>query len=224
MIFGDNAGDNPVPSISAIMQSVNLYAYCSNNPMNKWDPTGLADEIRYVNTGGSSLRMRVAPGTDSKIIMSIPDGAEVKVIGYRSTRMFNGYWWTTVKYNGQLGFVAESYLSEKPPLSANIAASSGASNTDNNRRPSTGDPGSTYTTPKGDSRTYGPDGKPEIDVDQPHGHNSEPHVHRWPNGVRGPAEPMPSDNNWGAAIAGGIITIIEIASYLYGTPIDLPGN
>ena len=40
MIFGDNAGDNPVPSISAIMQSVNLYGYCANNPMFFKDYTG----------------------------------------------------------------------------------------------------------------------------------------------------------------------------------------
>lgn len=40
MIFGDNAGDNPLPSISAIMQSGNLYGYCMNDPVNFVDSNG----------------------------------------------------------------------------------------------------------------------------------------------------------------------------------------
>lgn len=42
MIYGDNSGDIPVPSISAILQSSNLYAYCTNDPVNRCDPLGLA--------------------------------------------------------------------------------------------------------------------------------------------------------------------------------------
>jgi RHS repeat-associated protein len=33
-------------------------------------------------------------------------------------------------------------------------------------------------------RQYGPDGKPQFDVDKPHQGNPEPHVHEWPDGVR----------------------------------------
>ena len=41
MIYGDNPDkDNPVPSMDAIMQSSNLYVYCGNNPVNRWDANG----------------------------------------------------------------------------------------------------------------------------------------------------------------------------------------
>ena len=64
-----------------------------------------------------------------------------------------------------------------------------------NYRPYNGVPGSTYTAPNGDSRTYGPDGTPEHDYDHddhgypekhPHDANGG-HNHDWENGVRGPA-------------------------------------
>ena len=70
-----------------------------------------------------------------------------------------------------------------------------ASSHDANRRPYYGEPGSTYTAPNGDWRTYGPDGTPEHDYDHddhgnpdkhPHDSNGG-HHHDWKNGVRGPA-------------------------------------
>ena len=70
-----------------------------------------------------------------------------------------------------------------------------ASSHDANRRPYTGEPGSNYTAPNGDSRTYGPDGTPEHNYDHddhrrpdkhPHDSNGG-HNHDWENGVRGPA-------------------------------------
>ena len=64
-----------------------------------------------------------------------------------------------------------------------------------NRRPNNGDPGSTYTAPNGDKRTYGPDGNPEHDWDHDdhgrpdkHPHDGDGgHNHDWENGKRGPA-------------------------------------
>ena len=66
---------------------------------------------------------------------------------------------------------------------------------DANKRPNTGEPGSTYVAPNGDKRTYGPDGKPQHDYDHndhgrpdkhPHDDNGG-HNHDWENGERGPA-------------------------------------
>lgn len=53
-----------------------------------------------------------------------------------------------------------SYTYQKASDDANRITSN-ASSHDANRRPYTGEPGSTYTAPNGDSRTYGPDGTPE---------------------------------------------------------------
>ena len=69
------------------------------------------------------------------------------------------------------------------------------SSTTPNRRPNTGKPGSTYTAPNGDKRTYGHDGRPTKDWDHDdhgapnkHPHDSEGgHTHDWENGKRGPA-------------------------------------
>ena len=68
------------------------------------------------------------------------------------------------------------------------------SSTTPTRRPNTGKPGSTYTAPNGDKRTYGPDGRPTKDWDHDdhgapnkHPHDSEGgHTHDWENGKRGP--------------------------------------
>ena len=75
-------------------------------------------------------------------------------------------------------------------------------------------------------REYGPDGQPVKDRDYNHGgaNHEFPHEHEWKDGVRGPAQPVPSEFSWGAALLGGLITIVELAGYYYGIPVDLPGN
>ena len=84
-----------------------------------------------------------------------------------------------------------------------------ASSNDPNRRPYTGEPGSTYTSPNGDTRTYGPDGTPQHDYDHndhgrpdkhPHDSNGG-HNHDWENGVRGPAYSISWEPIAGATIA-----------------------
>ena len=95
------------------------------------------------------------------------------------------------------------------------------SSRDANRRPYTGEPGSTYTAPNGDSRTYGPDGKPEHDYDhddhgRPDKHPHDPnggHNHDWENGVRGPAYSIGWEPIAGVAlVAVCVIGIIVVAA------------
>ena len=90
-----------------------------------------------------------------------------------------------------------------------------------NRRPYTGEPGSTYTAPNGDSRTYGSDGTPKHDYDHddhgrpdqhPHDANGG-HNHDWENGVRGPAYSVRWEPIAGVALVTVcIIGIVVIAA------------
>ena len=89
-----------------------------------------------------------------------------------------------------------------------------ASSHDANRRPYNGEPGSTYTAPNGDSRTYGPDGTPEHDYDhddhgRPDKHPHDPnggHNHDWENGVRGPAYSV----GWEPLAGAALVTVCVI--------------
>ena len=89
-----------------------------------------------------------------------------------------------------------------------------ASSHDANRRSNTGEPGSTYTAPNGDSRTYGADGKPEHDYDHndhgrldKHLHDSKGgHHHDWKNGVRGSAYTF----SWGTVAGAALVTVSVI--------------
>ena len=82
-----------------------------------------------------------------------------------------------------------------------------------NRRPNTGAPGSTYTTPDGDTRTYGPDGKPAHDYDHDdhgypdkHPHDEKGgHNHDWNNGIRGPAYCINTEAVFGCVVIVGLI-------------------
>jgi hypothetical protein len=58
------------------------------------------------------------------------------------------------------------------------------------KTPNTGIPGSTFKNPgSGQERTYGPDGKPLMDIDYDHDHGQGvPHQHDWVYGVRGPGK------------------------------------
>ena len=56
MIYGDNPDeDNPVPNMSAIMQSSNLFVYCVNNPVMLMDPSGMT--MTLYGEGGDVYRI-----------------------------------------------------------------------------------------------------------------------------------------------------------------------
>ena len=94
------------------------------------------------------------------------------------------------------------------------------------KRPYTGEPGSTYEGPNGDKRTYGPDGLPERDYDNsdhgrpdkhPHDNNGG-HNHDWENGVRGPAYTV----NWGTVGGVALVTVCVIGIVIVATD-DITG-
>ncbi len=60
------------------------------------------------------------------------------------------------------------------------------------KTPNTGEPGSVHVNPgSGQERKYGPDGKPEYDIDWDHDHGQGvPHGHNWDDVTRGPGVPI----------------------------------
>ena len=60
------------------------------------------------------------------------------------------------------------------------------------KTPNEGEPGSVHVNPgSGQERKYGPDGKPESDIDWDHDHGQGvPHGHNWEDGERGPGLPL----------------------------------
>ena len=56
-----------------------------------------------VATRGSNLNVRYLPSTNSNIVGSIPNGAEVTVFATLPD-------WSLVNYNGTVGYVASRYL------------------------------------------------------------------------------------------------------------------
>ncbi|WP_194714287.1 RHS repeat-associated core domain-containing protein [Noviherbaspirillum soli] len=61
-----------------------------------------------------------------------------------------------------------------------------------NKTPNAGEPGSWHTNPgSGQERKYGPDGRPELDIDWDHDHGQgSPHGHNWNNGKRDDGWPI----------------------------------
>ena len=87
-----------------------------------------------------------------------------------------------------------------------------------NKRPYEGEPGSTYHSPNGDWRKYGPDGKPEQDYDHddhgfpdkhPHDENGG-HYHDWIGGKHGDAYVISLEKPLGGIIVAGSIIGITI--------------
>lgn len=83
-----------------------------------------------------------------------------------------------------------------------------------NRRPNTGEPGSTYKAPNGDTRTYGPDRRPQHDYD--HGDHGQPdkhphdenggHHHDW-DWSKEPPRGKPYVISWEPAAGAALITV-----------------
>ena len=168
----------------------NMFAYCGNNPVMYYDPSGFC-KYSLIAIGGK------ADCGSSWCTTSSVSGKH---------HLFN---WSKTVTLSQIIFKGSNITEDTP-----------------NRRPNTGEPGSTYTAPDGARRVYGPDGNPERDYDNPHSHDPEPHIHNWPEGIRGPRQPVPPtqaptqssnrNNDWGWLpwAAGGAIFVVWSAIYI----------
>jgi len=63
----------------------------------------------YVNTSnGGRLNLRTYPGSDAGVLLQIPNGSAMNVL------LKGNYYWM-VSYNGEIGFVDISYVTERTP-------------------------------------------------------------------------------------------------------------
>ena len=190
---------------------MNRYVYCRNNPVKYVDPSGMY----YLEKAANGQVYAVIESGDT-------------LSGIALSEVGNANAWTKMNYTGdpsriQVGqrINISGIYDKAHPISIALA----------NSLPLSGKPNSTgkIYNPDGSvkqEREYGPDGQPVKDRDYNHGgaNHEFPHEHEWKDGVRGPAQPVPSEFSWGAALLGGLITIVELAGYYYGVPVDLPGN
>ena len=100
---------------------------------------------------------------------------------------------------------------------AKAAIEKSASSHDVNRRPNSGEPGSTWEAPNGDKRTYGPDGRPQHDYDHddhgfpdkhPHDENGG-HNHDW-DWSKTPPRGDPYAFNWEPVIGVALVAVCVV--------------
>lgn len=67
--------------------------------------------VQVAGTGGSGARLRDQPGLDSGILLVVPEGALVLVLG--TAQVVDGREWSPVRYNGTQGWMASSFLQDE---------------------------------------------------------------------------------------------------------------
>ena len=201
--------------------------YCNNNPLKYIDPSGLY----YLEKDNNGQVYAVIQSGDTLSGIALSEvgnaNAYTKITGVSD---YNNI------HIGQRVNITAIYNDKYRIDNINFTKKSTGSK---HKMPDTGDPNSKDTiynpdgTPK-QERYYGPDGNPSYDDDYNHGGDGHgigfPHRHPWINGKRQKQPiPIPSENisrneSVGVLVIGGIVTLIELAGYFYGVPIDLPGN
>lgn len=77
----------------------------------------VGEKVRVAHTGGLGLRLREAPGLLAPILLVMPEGAELTILG--SSVFADGYVWWNVLSGEQLGWAAGRYLARvvgnRPP-------------------------------------------------------------------------------------------------------------
>jgi len=79
------------------------------------NPTEIAvgARVQVTGTGGSKLRIRQNPGTDTVVVKLVPDGSLFVVVG--GPQESGGYtWWKVDDQAGTVGWAASTYLKLAP--------------------------------------------------------------------------------------------------------------
>ena len=118
----------------------------------------------------------------------------------------------SVYFAGMSGYSMGEYLRVEREYNQYLAQSE-------NRRPNTGEPGSTYKAPNGDTRTYGPNRRPSLDYDHddhgqpnkhPHDENGG-HYHDW-DWTKDPPRQPARTFSWEPVLGGVLATACVIGA------------
>lgn len=97
----------------------------------------LAQKSMYVSSS-NGVNLREGPGSNKPVIISIPNGSKIKVLGTEGD-------WLKVEYDGKTGYVSSQYLSDdKPKNSQNKTKSSNPNNNNNSSAKSNNSSSSSY--------------------------------------------------------------------------------
>jgi RHS repeat-associated protein len=162
-------------------QTLNLYSYVRNNPMDKADADGHCFWDLCIGEGIATYAAATAVVATAAYLMT-PQGKEslrAAIVG--TGALINK------AVEGVQSLVTKSEAKPSSPSQAENQPAPATANADAKPKsnPMTGEPGSTSTTKhaSGDPkqvRRYGPDGHPETDVDHGHDHGQgDPHAHDW---------------------------------------------
>jgi RHS repeat-associated protein len=177
--------------------SMNLYQYCGNNPVNWIDPWGLATDVPWYTrlwnwfwgNAPEEIAQEVAEQGAGKLFV---DDGDLSFAG----EGMQGFYSITGKECVRTA--AKGASKEAAEKAAKEAAEKAAKKAKRPRTdlPGKGKPNSSgvkdYGNGKGQIRDYGPDGKAKTDYDFGHDHTGagDPHAHDWTNGNRSKPRPL----------------------------------
>lgn len=98
------------------IQVASLTGYVQTQYLTWTKPTASPEgALRLISTGNGSLNLRNDARDNANVILTIPDGASIRLMEYRGT-------WSRISYQGVTGYVKSVYLTDDAPATENAGS------------------------------------------------------------------------------------------------------